>query len=159
MYADIIIDITHEKLDKIFQYSIPSELEGMLKIGMEVAVPFGRGNKETRGYVVGFSGQTDYDESKIKDVMCIVEDSIAIEAKLVALAAWMKEYYGGTMIQALKTVIPIKKQEKVQEKRSIRLLLSEEEGRRQLEVCLRKNQKASDMQLLCKKIIILLRLV
>ena len=142
MYADIIIDITHEKLDKIFQYSIPYELEGMLKIGMEVAVPFGRGNKETRGYVVGFSGQTDYDESKIKDVMCIVEDSIAIEAKLVALAAWMKEYYGGTMIQALKTVIPIKKQEKVQEKRSIRLLLSEEEGRRQLEVCLRKNQKA-----------------
>ena len=120
MYADIIIDITHEKLDKIFQYSIPSELEGMLKIGMEVAVPFGRGNKETRGYVVGFSGQTDYDESKIKDVMCIVEDSIAIEAKLVALAAWMKEYYGGTMIQALKTVIPIKKQEKVQEKRSMR---------------------------------------
>ncbi len=142
MYADIIIDITHEKLDKIFQYSIPSELEGMLKIGMEVAVPFGRGNKETRGYVVGFSGQTDYDESKIKDIMCIVEDSIAIEAKLVALAAWMKEYYGGTMIQALKTVIPIKKQEKVQEKRSIRLLLSEEEGRWQLEVFLQKNQKA-----------------
>ena len=74
--------------------------------------------------------------------MCIVEDSIAIEAKLVALAAWMKEYYGGTMIQALKTVIPIKKQEKVQEKRSIRLLLSEEEGRWQLEVFLQKNQKA-----------------
>ena len=39
MYADIIIDITHEKLDKIFQYRIPSHLEGMLKIGMEVLVP------------------------------------------------------------------------------------------------------------------------
>lgn len=142
MYADIIVDITHEKLDKVFQYGIPSELDGMLKIGMEVVVPFGRGNKKTRGYVVGFSGQTDYDESKIKDVMCIVEDSVAIEAKLVALAAWMKEYYGGTMIQALKTVIPIKKQEKIQEKRSIRLLLSEEEGRWQLEVFLHKNQKA-----------------
>lgn len=32
MYADIIIDITHEKLDKVFQYSIPSHLEGMLKL-------------------------------------------------------------------------------------------------------------------------------
>lgn len=32
MYADIIIDITHEKLDKIFQYRIPSHLEGMLKL-------------------------------------------------------------------------------------------------------------------------------
>ena len=28
MYADIIIDITHEKLDKVFQYRIPSELGG-----------------------------------------------------------------------------------------------------------------------------------
>ena len=110
MYADIIIDITHEKLDKIFQYGIPSELEGMLKTGMEVIVPFGRGNKETRGYVVGFSERAGYDESKIKEIIRTAEDSIAIEAKLVALAAWLKEYYGGTMIQALKTVIPIKKQ-------------------------------------------------
>ncbi len=31
MYADIIIDITHEKLDKVFQYRIPSHLEGMLQ--------------------------------------------------------------------------------------------------------------------------------
>ena len=32
MYADIIIDITHEKLDKVFHYRIPSHLEGMLKV-------------------------------------------------------------------------------------------------------------------------------
>ena len=38
MYADIIVDITHEKLDKVFQYRIPSHLEGMLKVGMEVVV-------------------------------------------------------------------------------------------------------------------------
>ncbi len=142
MYADIIIDITHEKLDKIFQYSIPSGLEGVLKIGMEVIVPFGRGNKETKGYVIGFSGQTDYDQSKIKEIICVAKGSVAIEAKLVALAAWMKDYYGGTMIQALKTVIPIKRQERIQEKRSIRLLLNEEEGKWQLEVFLHKNQKA-----------------
>ena len=55
MYADIIIDITHEKLDKVFQYSIPSRLEGMLEVGTEVVVPFGRGNKETHGYVIAFS--------------------------------------------------------------------------------------------------------
>ena len=54
MYADIIIDITHEKLDKVFQYRIPSELEGILEVGTEVIVPFGRGNKETGGYVIGF---------------------------------------------------------------------------------------------------------
>ena len=33
MFADIIIDITHEKLDKVFQYRIPPELEGVLQVG------------------------------------------------------------------------------------------------------------------------------
>ena len=41
MYADIIVDITHEKLDKIFQYRIPKEMEGRLQTGMEVLIPFG----------------------------------------------------------------------------------------------------------------------
>ena len=142
MYADIIVDITHEKLDKVFQYRIPSELEGRLKTGMEVVVPFGRGNKEIRGYVTGFSQKPGYDEGKIKPVLRVARDSLAIESRLVALAAWMKEHYGGTMIQALKTVIPIKKQEKARQKKRVRLLLNEEEGRRQLDVYLHKNQKA-----------------
>ena len=41
MFADIIIDITHENLDIVFQYRIPPELEGVLQVGMEVIVPFG----------------------------------------------------------------------------------------------------------------------
>lgn len=142
MYADIIIDITHEKLDKVFQYRIPSELEGILEVGTEVIVPFGRGNKETGGYVIGFSETADYDEDKIKFILRRAEDKRAIESKLVALAAWMKESYGGTMIQALRTVLPIKKQEKIKKKRTVRLLLSEEEGRERLDICLHKNQKA-----------------
>lgn len=142
MYADIIIDITHEKLDKVFQYRIPSELEGILEVGTEVVVPFGRGNKETGGYVIGLSETTDYDEDKIKFILRRAEDKRAIESKLVALAAWMKESYGGTMIQALRTVLPIKKQEKIKKKRTVRLLLSEEEGRERVDIFLHKNQKA-----------------
>ena len=142
MFADIIIDITHEKLDKVFQYRIPPELEGVLQVGMEVIVPFGKGNKETHGYVIGFSEKTDYDLAKIKEVLCIEENHQEIESKLVALAAWIREYYGGTMIQALKTVLPIKKKERIQHKRKVKLLLNEEEGKKQLDIYLHKNQKA-----------------
>ena len=138
MYADIIVDITHEKLDKVFQYRIPSHLEGMLKVGMEVVVPFGMGNKEIKGYVTGFSERAEYAPEKMKEVLKIA----AIESKLVALAAWMKESYGGTMIQALKTVLPIKKKEKAKEKQKVRLLLPEAEGKEKLELYLHKNQKA-----------------
>ena len=142
MYAKVIVDITHEKLDKVFEYRIPSELEGVLRIGMEVVVPFGKGNRETNGYVIGISEACEYDEEKVKEILRLAEKRIAIEGKLVALAGWMKEHYGGTMIQSLKTVLPIKKEEKQQIKRYVRLLLSQEEGREKLEEYLKKNQKA-----------------
>lgn len=142
MYADIIVDITHEKLDKIFQYRIPKEMEGRLQTGMEVLIPFGRANRETKGYVIGFSEKCNYDPEKIKEITKIIQNHIAIEAKLVALAAWMKEHYGGTMIQALKTVLPIKQQEKQKEQRSIRLLLDRREAKERLSYFLSKNQTA-----------------
>lgn len=142
MYADIIVDITHEKLDKIFQYRIPKEMEERLQTGMEVLIPFGRANRETKGYVIGFSEKCNYDPEKIKEITQISQNHIAIEAKLVALAAWMKEHYGGTMIQALKTVLPIKQQEKQKEQRSIRLLLDRREAKERLSYFLSKNQTA-----------------
>ena len=142
MFANIIVDITHEKLDKIFQYRVPSHMEGELSIGMEVLVPFGKGNRMTKGYVVDFSENCDYDLSKVKEIAAISRKGMAIEGKLVALAAWMKEHYGGTMIQALKTVLPIKQKEQAKVKKKVRLLLNEGEGKTKLDFYLHKNQKA-----------------
>lgn len=44
MFADVIVDIQHEKLDKIFQYRIPERLKDELHPGMEVIIPL---EKET----------------------------------------------------------------------------------------------------------------
>ena len=142
MFADIIIDIKHEKLDKIFQYRIPDSLEAELKPGMEVIVPFGKGNRPTKGYVTGITDSCSYDLSKVKEIADISRDSVEIEAKLIALAAWMKENYGGTMIQALKTVLPIKQKGNARVKKYLRLLLDEKTGREKLDFYLEKNQKA-----------------
>ncbi len=142
MYADVIVDITHEKLDKVFQYRIPEALMDRLCIGSEVIVSFGKGDRKIRGYVVGLSEKPDYAPEKIKPILEIDEHGMAIESRLVRLAAWMKEAYGGTMIQALKTVLPIKKKEQERTKRTLRLCLTEQEGRERLEQYLEKNQKA-----------------
>lgn len=142
MYADIIVDITNEKLDRIFQYSIPEKLKGKLRVGEEVLVPFGKGNKERRGYIIGFSEQPGYAPDRIKQILSVSETGIGIEAKLVALAAWMKENYGGTMIQALKTVLPIKKKEHTLEKKTLSLLLDREKALEKLGDYKKKNQKA-----------------
>ncbi len=142
MFADVIVDIQHEKLDKIFQYRIPESMEGRVEPGMGVIVPFGKGNRKIRGYVTGISEKCDYDLSKVKDIIEIPERAVEIEAKLVSLAAWMKSNYGGTMIQALKTVLPIKHKENAKVKKKLRLLLDEETGKRQLHYYQEKNQKA-----------------
>lgn len=142
MFANIIVDITHEKLDKIFQYRVPSHLEGELSVGAEVLVPFGKGNRETKGYVVGFSETCDYDLFKVKEIKDISRRGVVIEGRLVALAAWIKEHYGGTMIQSLKTVLPIKQKEQAKVKKRVRLLLGEAQGRQKLELYEKKNQKA-----------------
>ena len=133
MYADVIVDITHEKLDKVFQYRVPEALEESLRTGTGVIVPFGRSNRETKGYIVGFSETCDYDADKIKEILRADTSSVAIEARLVALAAWMKEYYGGTMIQALKTVLPIKRTEQQKELRILKRCISREAGEKKLE--------------------------
>lgn len=142
MYADIIIDITHEKLDKVFQYSIPPELDGMLQIGIEVLVPFGKSNKQTKGYLVRFSEDTSYDPERIKQIIEIAPNREGIDGTLVALAAWIREYYGGTMIQALKTVLPIKQKERLKEKKVLRLLIEKEVAQKALQTFTRKNQRA-----------------
>ena len=142
MFADVIVDIQHEKLDKIFQYRIPEELESRLQPGMEVVVPFGKGIRQIKGYVTGFAENCEYVLSKVKSILSISEKGMEIETRLIALAAWMKEHYGGTMIQSLKTVLPIRQKENAKVKKHLRLLLSEKEGEEKLAFYRKKNQKA-----------------
>ncbi len=109
MYADIIVDISHEKLDRPFQYLVPASLEGVLEEGMCVKVPFGRGNKLITGYVIELTTECRFAQERIKEIHSIVTDSAPSDGVMVRLAAWMKVHYGSTMIQALKTVLPVKK--------------------------------------------------
>ncbi|MDD7220280.1 MAG: primosomal protein N' [Clostridia bacterium] len=131
-YADIIIDISSEKLDRSFQYRVPEEMEEQIRIGMVVLVPFGNGNQFRKGYVTDLSGEPKVEDSRIKDVYQICTGEETIESCLIALAAWMRQNYGSTMIQALKTVLPIRGKVKAREKRYICLNISHEEGEKVL---------------------------
>ena len=114
-YADIIVDITSEKLDRSFQYLVPQHLEGRLQPGMQVQVPFGNGGRMIKGYVIRVTDQPSFDVSRMKEIRGVETGSNSIESRLIALAAWMREQYGATMIQALKTVLPVKQKMKQKE--------------------------------------------
>ena len=140
MYANVIVDISHEKLDKTFQYSIPDELLCDIRPGVCVDIPFG--SRTITGYVIEVTDEPEYDPARTKPLIGIRAHSVAVEAKLIALAAWIRRNYGSTMNQALKTVIPVKKQAKEQVSRSIALKIDKVRARAQLALCEAKNQKA-----------------
>ena len=141
-YADIIVTISHEKVDRPFQYRIPETLLGKITIGMCVIVPFGAGNKELAGYVIGIGDRPAYAEDKIKEIRRISEEGMSARGSQIRLAAWIREQYGSTMIAALRTVLPVGRKMATPQKRQIRLAQSPEEMQPALAICRRKRQNA-----------------
>ena len=141
-YANIIIDISHESVDKTFQYRIPDYLLGQVEAGQQVYIPFGAGSHKRKGYVVELTDQSEYDISKIKEIDSLVEGSITAQSQLIHLAWWMKERYGSTMNQALKTVLPVKQKVREAPKRKIHLLADAPALEEAIQTAERKNHKA-----------------
>lgn len=141
-YADVIIDIAHEKVDRVFQYRIPEELSEAVRPGVQVRVPFGRGNQEKTGYVVDISEETDYPPEKIKAVSSVDEKGMSVEGRQIRIAYWLKRNYGSTTIAALKTVLPVKQKQKPLEKKTVVRCLSGEEAALAAGECERKHQRA-----------------
>ena len=142
LYANIIVDISHEKLDKIFQYAIPEELQEELKVGMVVEFPFGMGNRITKGYVTGITDQCEFDKSKIKSLLGIVEKDMGVESEFILLAEFISKNYGSTMLQALKTVVPIKQKVQAVEESVLTLAIDEPQASQLLATYQQKNYKA-----------------
>ena len=127
-YANIIIDISHEALDKVFQYRVPFSLREEIKPGVRVQIPFGRGDRLREGYVISLSETPDYPVDRIKEIHDISPGSVAMESQMIRLAAFLKDRYGSSMYQALKTVMPVKKAVRGREKTEVSLRLGIPEG-------------------------------
>ena len=118
-YADVIIDLSVKNVDRIFQYRIPDHLKELVKPGVQVNIPFGKGNTERKGIVVGLSKETDYDPEKMKELLDVETGAVPIRTQMICLAFWMKDRYSTTMNQALKTVLPVKAKVMPREERVI----------------------------------------
>ncbi|MDD7113173.1 MAG: primosomal protein N' [Lachnospiraceae bacterium] len=132
LYADVVIDISHEALDKVFQYRVPFSLREKVIPGVRVCVPFGRGNRETEGYVIAIGRETDYDPDKIKEISYVVPGSLSVESQLIQVADFLKKQYGSSMIAALRTVMPVKNKVRHKEEMTISLGISLEQAQQLL---------------------------
>lgn len=127
IFADVIIDISVKSLDRPFQYIVAPEMEEEIEIGSLVKIPFGMGNRIMKGYVIGLSGEALFDISRMKSIIEVEKQGVVAESHLLSLAYWIKENYGSTMNDAIKAVMPVKREVKELVKRTIYPNVSREE--------------------------------
>lgn len=107
-FAQIIINISHENVDRPYTYRVPDALKDRIDIGTQVSIPFGMGNTVRKGFVVGFTDTAEIAEEKIKEILEVSDKDLSLSDARIRLAVWIKRNYGGTLIAALKTVLPVK---------------------------------------------------
>ncbi len=106
MYAKVIVDISNNDLDRIFDYSV-GELSP--EPGCRVAVPFGQ--RQIEGYVIELMDSTDCPKEKIKQIISIIDDYPVITKEMMALMYFMRERYHLRTIDALRLFIPTQMRE------------------------------------------------
>ena len=148
-FAEVIIDIAYNKLDRPFTYKVPDRMQKTLQTGSLVLVPFGKGDVMRKGFCIALKDDCELPPDKVKEIAELpVGDSGYSEdtdgATAIALAAWMKRQYGSTMAAALKTVLTSRKPGKPVKTREIELRLSREEAEEQLAVYVKKHQVARE---------------
>ena len=137
-YADIIIDITNENVDRPFTYIVPDTLRDRACPGMPVRVPFGNGDRPKTGYILSLRDTPPEGAVRLKEILGPAEKQFSAEADLLRLAVWMHLHYGCMLNQALKTVLPVKTKVGVRASRYITAVISlpelaayaEEKGRK-----------------------------
>lgn len=143
MYVEVVIGISVDKLDRTFTYRVPDSWGDIDRlIGTEVIVPFGKGNRETKAFVVEIKEEAGIDETLIKDMLKKSENSIKMEGKLIELAYWLKSNYGGTVNEALRTVLQVPKKIERVKARTVSLLIDKEEANEKLREFKRKKYTA-----------------
>ena len=93
-FAQVIVNLHHQKVDQIYTYRVPEGLQSTLEEGMMAEVPFGPRNHMIEGFVIGLSSDCAVPEEKLKSVRRILRQEPVFTKNNLALAQRMKEELG-----------------------------------------------------------------
>ena len=123
-FANIIIDLTTSALNKSFVFRVPDSLNGKVKRGDKVIVPFGSSNKDREGYVLEILSIDELKEKKfyktdkyfktsdaidnLKEIKDIAEEKISANDILLKIAIFLYREYAAPIATCINTVLPVK---------------------------------------------------
>lgn len=126
MIAKVILNNREHNIDQCFDYAIPDGMNALP--GMRVSVPFGFGNRYSRGIIVGISEKSEFEN--LKEISKIIDKEPLCSEEILKLCLWIKEKYFCSFYQALRLFLPPGIESGVKEKniRMVRLASSKEEA-------------------------------
>ena len=101
MIAQIAVSAAIYAIDKPYSYWIPPQLS--VAPGMRVLVPFSQGNRRVEGMVLAV---TDGEETGLKSVAAVLDETPVLSEPLLHLAAFLRERYFCTFYDAVKAMLP-----------------------------------------------------
>lgn len=101
MVVGVLVQLASQNVDKIFDYSVPKELEDSMQVGIRVLVPFSRQTLE--GFVLEIK---DSSPLELKEVYSIVDYDIVLNKELLALGKEIQKDTLSTLISAYQVMLP-----------------------------------------------------
>lgn len=98
-FAEIALPLP---IDHAFTYLVPPELQGRVKPGIRVLVPFGK--RILTGVVVGLPESSSV--SGLKPIRDVMDASPSLSGEMLELTRWISEYYFAPWGEVLKTALP-----------------------------------------------------
>ena len=100
MYAQVIVDIAHSQVDRIFEYSCGDDV----KAGSRVKVPFG--GRLVDGFIVGLSEKSNFPPEKIKRISYVYEEPPALVEECFTLMNGLSARYRVPKAVCLRLFLP-----------------------------------------------------
>lgn len=104
--AETVGVVLNRPLETLFTYRVPPELQPHIRLGQRLEVPLGRGNTPTVAYCVAINPPCSLPESKIKNVIAVLDPEPLVDAPMLELTRWLAHYYVCSWGQTLEAVIP-----------------------------------------------------
>ena len=101
--AGVVVEKSAYSFDRVFDYTIPDDMQDSIQIGCRVLVPFGRASKQRQGVVVTLHNNKN---SKLKEINKLLDTTPVVTQEMLDTAKFMKEHYFCTYYDAVKAMLP-----------------------------------------------------
>ena len=101
MIIGVLVELSNKNIDRVFDYSVPSNLRDKIKLGIRVKVPFGF--MELEGFIVEIKSESSIE---VKDILGVVDEDIVLNEELLELGKIMQENTLSTLISCYQVMLP-----------------------------------------------------